>query len=153
NNQLLIFVPSSLLAVGNAGAVSVTVVQSSGQGTVTSNTALFTITPLSSAFPVITSVNPTAAQEGSNGFNLTVSGSGFVPGATVQWTQNGVTTTLTPISNSSNQLVVAVPSSLVAVGTAGTASITVVQPNGQTTVTSNTATFFITRTSTTLTAT
>jgi hypothetical protein len=75
---------------------------------------------------------------------LTLSGSGFVLGATVQWTENGSTTTLGPFSISSTQLQLIVPASLVRRGLAGKVLVSVSQPFGQSTVTSNEVTFTIT---------
>jgi len=65
---------------------------------------------------------PAAVLPGSLGFTLTVHGTGFVPGATVNWNGTSRTTTFT----SSSQLTADVPAADVI--TAGTASITVVNP-------------------------
>jgi hypothetical protein len=70
---------------------------------------------------------PTSAVPGSPGFTLTVNGTGFVSGATVNW--NGAAMTTTFVSGS--QLTATVPAANIA--TAGTASITVIPPGpGQT---------------------
>src|SRR5205823_11878221 len=97
-----------------------------GTNFVTSGPATFPISPVSPGNPNITSLIPNPVQEGGGSFTLTVNGSGFVSGAAVLWAQNGVTTNLTPFSVNSNQLKVFVPSSLVALGHAGTVSVTVV---------------------------
>src|SRR5215469_4421185 len=52
--------------------------------------------PLSS--PTITSLSPSTAVAAGAGFTLTVNGSGFVSGATVQW--NGTSKTTTFVSSS-----------------------------------------------------
>jgi hypothetical protein len=65
---------------------------------------------------------PTSIAPGSNGFTLTVNGSGFVSGAVVKW--NGA-----PLSTSfvsSSRLTASVPQANIA--TAGTARVTVVNP-------------------------
>ncbi|HEV2348299.1 MAG TPA: choice-of-anchor D domain-containing protein [Terriglobia bacterium] len=65
---------------------------------------------------------PDAVAPGAAGFTLTVNGTGFVSGATVDW--NGVALTTTFVSNS--QLTATVPPTNVAA--AGTAAVTVVNP-------------------------
>lgn len=70
----------------------------------------------------LTSLNPNVTTVGSPAFTLTVNGSSFVSGATVQW--NG-----TPLSTSfvnGTQVTAAVPASLIA--SVGSASVTVVNP-------------------------
>ena len=65
---------------------------------------------------------PASTAPGGAGFTLTVNGTGFVSGATVNWNGTALTTTL--VSNS--QLTAAVPSPNIA--TARTASVTVTNP-------------------------
>ena len=65
---------------------------------------------------------PMSTSPGGGDFILTINGSGFATGATVNW--NG--TSLVPNFLKSTQLTVTVPASLIA--TAGTASVTVVNP-------------------------
>ena len=82
----------------------------------------------------LTSLNPNGATVGGPTFTLTVNGSSFVSGATVQW--NG-----SPLSTSfvnGTQLTAAVPGSLIA--NAGSASVTVVNPGS---TASNALTFSI----------
>jgi hypothetical protein len=69
--------------------------------------------------PIITSLSPAAAKPGSAAFTLTINGTNFVQGATVQWGS----TTLTTNYVSGTQLTAAVTADLVA--TAGTPSVTV----------------------------
>jgi hypothetical protein len=61
-----------------------------------------------SSTPMITSLSPASAADGSPGFTLAVNGSGFSSNAVVQW--NGTALTTTPVSAS--QLTAAVPASL-----------------------------------------
>jgi hypothetical protein len=82
----------------------------------------------------ISGISPNSAAAGGLGFNLTVNGSGFLSGESVQW--NG--TALSTAYVNGNQLVAAVPSSLIAAP--GPASVVVVNPDG---VDSNTASFSI----------
>ena len=98
----------------------------------------------------ISSLSPSSAQAGSSSFTLTVNGTDFVPGATVQWTANGTTTPLptTLVSiNGSQRLLANVDSSLLT--TAGTASVSVTQVVNGSSLTSNSLTFTITPSSTT----
>ncbi len=84
--------------------------------------------------PTLTSLNPNGATAGGATFTLTVNGSSFVSGATVQW--NG-----SPLSTSfvnGTQLTAAVPGSLIA--NVGSASVTVVNPGS---TASNALTFSI----------
>lgn len=67
----------------------------------------------------VTSLSPSTAQAGGQGFTLTVNGSGFQSGDVVQW--NGLSRATTYVSSS--QLTVAILASDIA--TAGTASVTV----------------------------
>jgi probable HAF family extracellular repeat protein len=69
--------------------------------------------------PSITSLNPTSTTVGSPAFTLTVTGTNFIPGATVNW--NG--TALATAFVSATSLTAAVPASLIA--TPGTASLAV----------------------------
>ncbi|HZT40922.1 MAG TPA: hypothetical protein VFA07_01970 [Chthonomonadaceae bacterium] len=87
----------------------------------------------SSSAPVISSLSPSSATAGGAAFTLTVNGSNFVNGATVDWNGSALTTSFV----SASQLTASVPSSDIA--TAGSASVTVTE-SGQT---SNTATFTI----------
>jgi len=91
-------------------SVQVTVKDGLG-GTATFDASALTIHP----GPVITSLSPSTAAAGSGDFTLTVNGTGFSGGATVQWNGTALTTTFV----SATQLTAAVPGSLVAsVGTA-----------------------------------
>jgi hypothetical protein len=84
--------------------------------------------------PNISSLNPTWATAGGAGFTLTINGSGFVPGANVQWNGSALVTTYA----SANQLTAAVPTGLIT--EASSASVVVVNPDG---LESNPATFTI----------
>jgi hypothetical protein len=148
SGQLVVVVPSSLLTVGTAGTASVAITQVVNGSTVTSNSVSFTITPSSQVPPVISSLSPGSVLSGSGSFTLTVNGSGFVPGAMVQWTTNGVTMPLVTTFLNSTQLQAAIPSSLLTA--AGTAAVTVTQVINGITVTSNAVSFTISSVSPTL---
>jgi Putative Ig domain len=129
STQLTATVPAANVAT--AGTVSVTVVNPCAGAT--STAAPFTVTPV----PSITSLSQTCVTAGSAKFTLTVNGTNFVSGSVVSWNGTGLTTTFV----SSSQLTATVPAANVA--TAGTVSVTVVNPN-PCGATSTTATFTIT---------
>jgi hypothetical protein len=139
-SQLLANVPSSLVTA--AGGASVAVREVVNGSAVTSNSANFSIVVSTGFPPMISSISPFSVQEGSSSFTLTVNGSLWVPGATVQWTMNGATTPLATIFVSSNQLLATVPSSLLT--TAGTATVTVSEVLNGGFLTSNDAFLLIT---------
>jgi uncharacterized protein (TIGR03437 family) len=114
--QLTATIPSSDLVA--AGTATVTVV-SPAPGGGTSNSLTFTI---NNPAPTITSLSPNAVTAGGTAFTLTVNGSGFVNGSTVQWNGSPRTTTF----GSATQLTAAIPASDIA--TAGTANVTVNSP-------------------------
>ncbi len=126
SSELTATVTAALIVT--AGSVSVTVLE---DGVTSSPAATFTI------LPTITSLSPNSATAGQAGFALTVSGTGFVSGATVQWTNTSGTTSLTTTFGSTTQLTAQVPAPLVAAAGSATVTVTV---NG---VTSSGATFTI----------
>jgi hypothetical protein len=73
--------------------------------------------------PVLTSLATNLAPEGNAGYNLTVTGSGFVSGSVVQWNGTALATTFV----SGTQLSAAIPATYLA--EEGTATITVVNPD------------------------
>jgi hypothetical protein len=79
---------------------------------------------VNSPAPIVTSMGPSTLPEGSPAFTLTLTGSNFVPGATVQW--NG--TSLTVVAASATQIQASVPGTLL--GQEGTALVTVTNPGG-----------------------
>jgi uncharacterized repeat protein (TIGR01451 family) len=79
---------------------------------------------LSGPAPVLVGLNPTQADVGASGFTLTVNGSNFLQGATVQW--NGAPLPTSFVSTS--QVTAAVSANLVA--TAGAIPVTAVNPDG-----------------------
>src|SRR5438094_1645396 len=105
-----------------AGTTNVTITASNGPCNTASATLVITI----GAVPTTSSLSPTCATAGGPQFALTVNGTNFVSGSTVQWSGTALTTTFV----STTQLTATVPASLIA--TAGTASITVVTPCGGT---------------------
>src|SRR5205823_1187358 len=96
----------------------------------TSNAQTFTI----SAASTISSLNPACATAGGPQFTLTVTGTNYVSGSTVNWNGSPLATAFV----SATQLSATVPAALIA--TAGTASVTVVSPCGGT---SNAQTFTV----------
>ena len=72
--------------------------------------------------PVLTALSPTSATVGDAAFTLTVTGSGFVVGSTVNWNGGARPTTFV----SASQLTAAIQATDVATG--GTAQVTVVTP-------------------------
>src|SRR5438477_11691605 len=102
-----------------AGIYSVTISATNSGGT---GTATLVIT-IKNGLPTTTSISPNCVTAGSIDFTLTVTGTNFISGSVV----NFGGTSLTPTSSSSTQLTVTVPASLVA--TAGTVSVTVVNPS------------------------
>ena len=125
-NQLGAAVPANLLST--PGSASVTVLN---PGNISSNSVTFTII---AAPPVISSLSPSSFAPGSPALTLTVNGTGFVNGSTVQWNGSPLSTTFL----SANQLAAAVPASLLS--TAGSASVMVVNPGN---LSSNAVTFSI----------
>ena len=119
-----------------AGTTNVTITASNG-ATPCNTSAQQTLVITMSAVPTIGSLNPTCATAGGPQFTLTVNGTNFVSGSTVNW--NG--TALTTIFVSSTQLTATVPASRIAA--AGTASVNVVTPCG---ATSSAVTFTIANT-------
>ncbi len=80
--------------------------------------------PINAPIPSITSLSPTSATAGGSAFTLTVNGTSFLSGATVQWNGTALTTTFV----SSVQLTAAVPANLIA--SAGSASIAALNTSG-----------------------
>ena len=116
--QLTAVVAASLTAT--AGTATVTVWSPGGN---VSSALPFTVTGRT---PSTTSISPASATAGGTTFILTVSGSGFVDGSTVQWNGLGLATNYV----SANQLTASVPASLIA--NAGSAGVTILNPGGTT---------------------
>ncbi|HMY75311.1 MAG TPA: IPT/TIG domain-containing protein, partial [Blastocatellia bacterium] len=114
--QLTATIPAGDLTTAGSATVTVT---NPAPGGGTSNGLTFTINNPS---PSITSLNPNAATAGGAAFTLTVNGSGFINGSTVQWNGNARTTTFV----SATQLTASIPATDIA--TAGTANVTVTTP-------------------------
>ena len=123
STQLTATIPATLLA--NAGSALVIV----SNGTVSSNAATFSIG--AGTVPTLTSISPTAATAGGSQFQLTLLGTNFVSGSTVQW-NNGSTTASLPaaMTGGGTTLTAVVPASDVA--TAGNAFVSVLNPGGGT---------------------
>ena len=106
-----------------AGTATVTVF-SPGPGGGTSSGQTFTIDPIvvNNPVPIVTSLDPSIADEGGSAFSLTVNGSDFVAGAVVRW--NGADRATTYVT--ANELQAAITAADIAV--AGTATVTVFNP-------------------------
>src|SRR5206468_419202 len=107
--------------IASAGTAQVTVFTPTPGGG-TSNQSTFTISS-GNPVPVVSSLSPTSAISGGAQFTLTVTGTGFVNGAAVQWNGSSRTTTF----GSATQLTATIPSTDIA--SPGTAQITVVNPS------------------------
>jgi len=120
--QLTATIPASSLTA--AGAANITVSNPTPGGG-TSNAAPFTV---NNPAPTVAGLNPSSATAGGAAFALTVNGTGFVNGSTVQW--NGANRATTFVS--ATQLTAAITAADIA--TAGAASVTVVNstPGGGT---------------------
>jgi hypothetical protein len=104
--------------IASAEVTNVTVTNPAPGGG-TSNAASFTI---NNASPTLSSLSPSSANEGGAAFTLTVNGSGFVNGATVQFKGANRTTTFV----SSSKVTAAILATDIA--SAGTATVTVTNP-------------------------
>jgi hypothetical protein len=111
--QLTASIPASDIAA--AGSFAVDVAQSGSRST---NQLTFTATP---APPTLASLSPSTIAAGSAGFDLTVTGTGFLNGASVAWNGSNVTTTFV----SATQLRAAIPAANLV--SARSASVDVVQ--------------------------
>jgi uncharacterized protein (TIGR03437 family) len=116
STQLTATIPATDLAT--AGTANVTVVNPLPGGG-TSNGLTFTI---NNPAPDITNLSPNSTTVGGPGFTLTVNGSGFINGSTVQWNGSARITTF----SSATQLTAAIPASDIAA--TGTTSVTVINP-------------------------
>ena len=125
--------PITAADIATAGTASVTVTNPAPGGG-TSGSLSFTINPVSA--PTLTSAAPTSATAGGAAFTLTLTGTGFVAGATVNF---GANPAITPSSVTSTQIVVTIPAADIA--TAGTVNVTVTNPAGG--GTSNAQTFTV----------
>jgi hypothetical protein len=83
--------------------------------------------------PTITSLNPSKAFAGGSAFTLTVNGTDFVSGSVVRWNESDRTTTYV----NDTKLTASIPA--IDIATAGSASVTVFNPQGGST--SNPVTF------------
>jgi hypothetical protein len=109
-SQLTAAITPDLIAT--AASVSITVVS----GGVTSNAVTFSV----SSGPALTQLSPSTATAGGGPFTLTVTGTGFSSGTTLQWGGTSLPTTFV----NATQLTAAVPANLIA--SAATVQITAV---------------------------
>jgi hypothetical protein len=108
-------VPASLIA--SPGSANITVTTSGG----TSASAVFTINP---PLPTISNISPNSVSAGGAGFTLTVNGTNYISGSSVQWNATALSTTFV----SATQVTASVPASLIA--SPGSANITVTTTAG-----------------------
>ena len=100
DTQLQATIPAS--DVMNAGTADITVFNPApGGGASATYTLTITESQTSNPLPVLASMNPQQADQGSSGFTLIITGTDFVPGAIVQW--NGSDRTTAFISSSELQ--------------------------------------------------
>ena len=118
--------------IAETGTISVSVQNPPPSGGTSNSLNIDVVNPV----PTVTTTTPASAAVGGQGFTLTVNGTNFVPGATVQWNGGNRVTTF----GSSTQLTAQIPATDIA--TAGTATIRVVNP-GPGGGASNTANFTI----------
>jgi hypothetical protein len=104
--------------IAETGTISVSVQNPQPGGGTSNSLNINVVNPT----PTITTISPNSAAQNSSAFLLTVNGTNFVPGATVQWNGSNRLTTFI----SSTQLRAQIPASDLT--TAGTPSITVVNP-------------------------
>jgi hypothetical protein len=97
---------------------------SSRNATLTVGTQTVPVVQTGSEIPGVSGLSPAVAALSGPAFTLTVTGTNFVSGATVQWNGAALVTTFV----SATQLMAAVPAALI--GSAGTANVTVVNPGG-----------------------
>ncbi|MGH9853221.1 MAG: BACON domain-containing protein, partial [Blastocatellia bacterium] len=126
SNSGFITITSGGSGAGN-GAVNFSVAANTSQnartGTLTIGAQTFTVTQSGeNPLPTLSGLNPAAASGGGSAFTLTVTGAGFVNGATVRW--NGANRTTNFVSNT--QLSTQIPASDLM--TLGPATITVFNP-------------------------
>jgi streptogramin lyase len=126
NGQLRAGIPAADLTQVVTASITVT-----NPDALTSNSLAFTVLP---APPVLTSLSPSSARQGSGASALTVNGNYFRSGATVKWNREPLTTSFV----SGSQLQAAVPASDLT--SPGMANVFVVNPDGST---SNAAPFTV----------
>lgn len=126
SNAGFITITSGSSGAGN-GTVNFSVAANASQnartGTLTIGAQTFTVTQSGeNPLPTLSGLNPASANGGGSAFTLTVTGAGFVNGATVRW--NGASRTTNFVSNT--QLTAQIPASDLL--TLGPATITVINP-------------------------
>ena len=118
--QLTATVAAADTATAEAADISIV---NSAPGGGRSSTVIFAI---NNPAPSIASLSPSSAQAGASGFTLTVNGTGFLSGSTIQWNGSYGQPPLSTIYVSATQLTVLIPASDIAF--AGTANVAVINP-------------------------
>jgi len=126
SNAGFITITSGSSGAGN-GAVNFSVAANNSQnartGTLTIGAQTFTVTQSGeNPLPTLSGLNPVSASGGGSAFTLTITGAGFINGATVRW--NGANRTTNFVSNT--QLSAQIPASDLM--TLGPATITIINP-------------------------
>lgn len=116
STQISAQVPASDIA--NSGSVNITATNPAPGGG-TSGSWTF---PVNNPVPAISSLSPSSATAGGAAFTLTVTGSNFVSGSTVNWNGSALTTTYV----GGTQLTAQVPAT--ALVSAGSANVSVINP-------------------------
>ena len=115
--QLQVTVPASFTT--SPVTVPITVVSVDGASSAAASYSVL-------AAPTLTSISPTSHTAGFGAFTLTLTGTNFAAADTVVWNNAGASTTLATLT--AGQTTVSVPAALIAF--AGSASVTVVTPDG-----------------------
>ncbi len=115
--QIAVTIPAPDIAT--VASINVTVTNPAPGGGI-SNAESFTI---DSVMPTLTSLSPASTTAGGSAFALTINGSGFLPGATVNF---GSMTGLVPTSVTAGQVVVQIPATDIA--TITTVNVSVMNP-------------------------
>jgi len=127
SGQVLAAIPAADIATVGTAAVNSINPSKGPTDNGLSNTVTFFIDAASNPIPTISSLNKTSVTSPAAQFDLTITGTNFMPSSVVYW--NAATLTqLTPNSVSgSTQIVVTIPATLVA--SAGTAVVSVFNPS------------------------
>jgi len=114
-NQVTAVIPAALLTTPGTATITV----ADPNGVAVGGSATFSLPA-----PTLASIAPSSAKLGDGNTTVTITGQGFVTGATAYWNKTLLATTWVD----QNHVTAVVPASLLA--TAGTATITVADPNG-----------------------
>ncbi len=114
-NQLTAVIPTSLLEIPGTATITV----ADPYGVAVGGSATFSLPA-----PTMTGISPSSAKLGDGNTTVTITGQGFVTGATAYWNKTPLATTWVD----QNHVTAVIPASLLTA--AGTATITAADPNG-----------------------